>query len=140
MTDEGLASALHKLGIPIQMKKGGSYEYSSLTQIPPNQNILKPNNNHDSQLSSCRTGFDISAKRSLCGNSSLNGSVYGGSKAAQKQVKKDIANREHNELIKNVNIIFQDSIKESNDEHEKRLLKKSLDWLNLNQFKVLTMN
>ncbi|MBT96841.1 hypothetical protein CMI49_01970 [Candidatus Pacearchaeota archaeon] len=48
--------------------------------------------------------------------------------------------KSYNELIKNVNIIFQDSIKESNDEHEKRLLKKSLDWLNLNQFKVLTMN
>ena len=35
--------------------------------------------------------------------------------------------KSYNELIKNVNIIFQDSIKESNDEHEKRLLKKSLE-------------
>tara|TARA_Y100000590_G_C15690687_1_gene1003305 strand:+ start:121 stop:2109 length:1989 start_codon:yes stop_codon:yes gene_type:complete len=48
--------------------------------------------------------------------------------------ERNIFLRAFEELINNAKIIFQNSIKESNDEHEKELLKKSLNWIKSNQF------
>ena len=48
--------------------------------------------------------------------------------------ERNIFLRAFEELINNAKIIFQNSIKESNDEHEKELLIKSLNWIKSNQF------